>query len=201
MSTKTISQRGQGFGSNPVSIVSSIDGQQVFAGTVPTLDQPVVIGLDSTPQIFTWTVPISFAGTQSLSIDVTGGDLVLTFTGGDFAPMDGPSTRGPGIYTVLYHQTIGEVTVPDPFVDVVIDGKPMSRSAEPDGQWHWYIPEGTNFSATVNITQGLDYPEWQESRKYPENGCVTNAGQIYKALQTVPRNTAITDTVYWQLQS
>lgn len=200
MSTRTILQTGQGFGSNPVNVVVSIDGQQVFAGTVPTLDQPPVIGLDMSPEIFTWAVPISFAGTQALSIDVTGGDLVLTFTGGDFTPLAGPSTGGPGFYSPLSTQIIGEQSVPDPFRNVVINGQSVARFAEPDGQWHWLVPEGTNFSATVEITAGLDYPEWNVSNSYPENGCVITAGQIYKALRDVPADTAITDTVYWQPQ-
>lgn len=203
MSIRTIMQTGQGFGPGPVSIVASIDGQQVFAGTVPTLDEAPVLPLDDTPQIFSWTVPISFAGTQALSIDVIGGDLVLTFSGGDFRPMSGPSTSGAGAFGILSWQTVDGQQVPDPLTNVIIGEESVQRTvdAEDTGQWHWLIPEGQNFSATVNIDAGLDYPSWLVTNVYPQAGCVIDAGQVYKALQVVQANTAITNTAYWQPQS
>lgn len=151
MIMRTFKQLGQAYGITPCTITASIDGNQVYSGTVPTVDEPIPslpnsdlsIGQD----LFTWQNPLEFAGTQTMTITVQGSPLMLTDTMANYL---GAATANGKFLPVL----LGT----DPMSNVTIDGVAMDRAAEPVGQWYWYIPVNSTFEATVTITAGWTPP-------------------------------------------
>jgi hypothetical protein len=181
MTTRTFKQLGQGYGSVPTSIVVTLDGTEIFSGPISTLDQPLPTFPDSGNsygiEIFSWTDEVTFAGSKSLSISVSGSPLLLTDTQAnyilipnpDYSPPDpkNPTTEpvvpefisgGANVYGTFYFETIDTVTYSDPFTDEAIDGTAQSGPPDPSlpGQWYWKIPAGSTFTATVNIQPGVE---------------------------------------------
>ena len=77
MSNRTIQIKGYGYGSTTCSANVSYNGNTVFSGTIPTLDQAQPLSLPSEQvTIFTFEIDLSTAGTFPLIINVTGGNLV-----------------------------------------------------------------------------------------------------------------------------
>jgi len=77
MSNRTIQILGYGYGSTTCSATVSYNGNTVFSGTIPTLDQAQVFVISSEQvTIFTFEIDISTAGTFPLIINVTGGNTV-----------------------------------------------------------------------------------------------------------------------------
>ena len=156
MTTRIFKQTGQAYGSTPASITATIDGTVVYTGSVPTLDTPVpsLPTTMLTPEIFTWTNTVAFAGTQSYSIAVTGSPLLLDFTGADHCIANNVSE-----FYNFYTYEISGVTVADPFTDVTINGVAMQRGPDNStlpGQWQWLIPAGSTLTATLNVNAGIE---------------------------------------------
>jgi hypothetical protein len=157
MTTRNFIQYGQAYGSTPASITATIDGTVVFSGPVTTVDLPLPgrgnTSVSDLPTLFTWTNTVEFVGAQSFSIAVTGCQLVLDCTAADNTAANSISE-----FCSFYKQTIGNVTVYDPFTNVTIDGMAMQRGPNNDelsGQWQWLIPAGSTFTATLNVDAGF----------------------------------------------
>jgi len=167
MTTRTFQQYGQGYGSTPVVIVATVNGEQVYSGTVPTIDQP----LPSLPQldvtignvVFTWSGTVNFAGTQQMQISVSNGTFLLCDTYANYIteidPVSGNViSSGSDNYGAFFYQTIDGVTYGDPLTDEKLDGVVLQPTQDPilAGQFYWRIPAGYTFTATVNINAGLE---------------------------------------------
>jgi hypothetical protein len=77
MSNRTIQILGYGYGSTTCSANVSYNGNTVFSGTIPTLDQAQILVVSSEQvTIFTFEIDVSTAGTFPLIINVTGGNTV-----------------------------------------------------------------------------------------------------------------------------
>ena len=162
-------QLGMGYGVSPVSITASVNGSQVFSGTVPTLDQPVPGDITPVqpPQetCFSWTEPdTSWTGTRSFQLVNTGSGIfriTRTQAIGDLSAEDGWS----GVFFQEISTPAGNVAFTDPFTEVSIDGVPQSRPeyAGHYGQWHWTVAPGSTFTATLNVNQ----PAWIPDPEYP----------------------------------
>jgi hypothetical protein len=155
MTTRNFKQTGQAYGATPASITATIDGTVVYTGPVPTVDTPLpsLPANVVTPEIFTWTNTVAFAGTQSYSIAVIGSPLLLDFTGADHCIANNVAEFGS-----FYTYEIGGVTIVDPFTNVAIDGVAMQRgpdNSKLSGQWVWLIPAGSTLTATLNVNAGV----------------------------------------------
>jgi hypothetical protein len=97
---------------------------------------------------------VAFAGTQSYSVAVTGSPLLLSWTAADYCVANNVSQ-----FDTFYAYEIGGVTVVDPFTNVAIDGVARTRGPNNStlaGQWHWLIPAGSTFTATLNVNAGVE---------------------------------------------
>jgi hypothetical protein len=104
MTTRTFQQRGQAYATGPVIVAASINGVEVFNGSVPVLNslvpstpeeiQPLVA-----PVLFSWSEDVNFEGTRSMHITVSGGSLLLKNTYANYGlAFDGnPVTRYAGL--------------------------------------------------------------------------------------------------------
>jgi len=152
MPDKIITQRAQGYGNQPVTITVQIDGATVFNGTVSTLDEPPPalptfwtpeLGVDS----WSWTVDPAFQGTQTMTVSIDNGELLICDT--FYTLSDYPGK----IRHLAFGQDLGNVQVSDPFTAVSINGvlQDLIRDADHAGQWVWQLTGGDQFACTVNI--------------------------------------------------
>ena len=82
MANRTLQFYGYAYGTTPVQLNAHINGEVVFSGTVPTVDQPLPVGdvpdMSSAPVLFTVAdsalVPTEFSGSLPMTISVATGD-------------------------------------------------------------------------------------------------------------------------------
>lgn len=172
MTMRTIKQQGQLYGLGPATVIAKIEGVEIFNGTLPTLNQPLPSLPDSSPitviDLFSWGEEVSFAGTRSLEIFVTGATLLLTDTLANYYPISTPTTppaspipstsSGPDDFGWVSFIMDNDIVVSDPLSDVSINGKTVSADLGTGyyGQWYWRVPTGSLFNATVTVMQGVE---------------------------------------------
>ena len=157
MTTRTFKQFGQGYGATPAVVTASIGGTVVFSGDIPTVDSPIpslpnptVIGTE----LYTWTNTVDFAGTQSFSLTVQNSTVLLTDSFADYIIANDSTQFG-----VFYSYTVGNILISDPFTGEAIDGIALQRKSDDSeltGQWYWKIPAGSTFTATLNVSAGVE---------------------------------------------
>lgn len=91
MTNRTIKVIGQGYSATPVSVLAQVNGNVVYSGTVPTVNEDISVTDDADPghvaiqqalqanqtTLFTFDVDVAFAGTVGLTIDVSGGPIYI----------------------------------------------------------------------------------------------------------------------------
>lgn len=83
MTNRTIRFYGKGFGATPAEMTVTLDGTEIFSGTVVTLDQPLDISTiptwpDNFYDInFTAELPVLFDGEKPMTVTVTNGTVVV----------------------------------------------------------------------------------------------------------------------------
>lgn len=178
MTVRTFKQQGAVFApiNSNVNLVAKINGQEVFNGSVSTINEPYPINnwTDDVIDLFTWTDETALSSTtnllvslsQDLEITVTGGTLMLRDTLANFCIS--PSNSNPGtfvssgpdffglIYSERYNDT--DTMLTDPLTNVTIDDVPQRARHEdgPMGQWIWKIESGSTFTATVTTNNGFE---------------------------------------------
>lgn len=158
MTTRTFIQNGQGYGPTPVAIVAKIDGNVVFSGNVPTVNQPLPIlpdpNVNITTNLYTWTNDLTFSGEQDFELTVENGTLLLTKSLANYSDLVPLSTEE---YNPFFYEIIDGVKIYDAFTNEKIDGVTQIEHPDPaslTGQWWWVIPSGSTFTATLNIMAG-----------------------------------------------
>lgn len=151
--SRIFQQLGQAYGSSDVSVTVQLDGNTVFSGSVPAVDQPVsspTPGADLTSEVFRWTDANEGTGNRTISITATGGTLRL---GKTLAQID---SAQPDVFDFC-HAILTEGENADPLRDVTIDGVSKPRLDDPSltGQWWWDIESGSTLAATLNVNIAL----------------------------------------------
>ena len=159
MTTRTFRQRGQAFGSSPVTITAKLDGVEIFNGTTPTLNEPFKLtgfdpdsnALDLGEVLFSWTGDSTFSGTKALEITVGSGFLVLMNTSANHPPyimLDDPENE----WAPVYYTQIDDVAYTNPWSNMIIDGKPQHPNNDIPGQTYWLVPPGSTMTVDLNVT-------------------------------------------------
>jgi len=157
MTTRTFKQFGQGYGATPATVTAIIGGTTVFSGNVPTVDSPMpsLPDLEVTgTELYSWTNTVDFAGTQSFSLSVQNSTVLLMYSFADYYVANNSAEFGP-----CYSYALGNILICDPFTDVAIDGISLQRGTDENqlsGQWYWTIPAGSTFTATLNVSAGVE---------------------------------------------
>jgi hypothetical protein len=176
MANRTVRFLGQGYGATPATITVAVNGNVVFSGSVPTLDQagPGPTGLAYADQqvLCEYTgLAADFAGELPVTIQVTGGELVVFGEIlANFASIVNKSTSTPDtsgadgfirICTTSTAPVATEDTPNDERNTVTIDGEaatpPNPRPTGKFGTWFWPISVGSTFAFNVTVAQGRDY--------------------------------------------
>ena len=148
--TRTLQFFGQAYGNTPVTMVASIDGTELFNGTVSTVAGPAPLGLDTTEQtlLFTISFPGDAEGRGSfpMTVAVNGGDsAILGIVKANYEPIaDG--NRGPDIF--------GPVFNGDARSNVAIDGVVQPVPVVEDGKkgsYAWLVHSGSVLSHNLNL--------------------------------------------------
>jgi len=160
MTTRTFKQYGYGISTTdqPVTITVTLDGQEIFNGAIPS---DIESSADS--ELFTWEMPLDFAGTQLYELTVQNGSLHLGRTQCNYSVNDYNAPEDFG-YCCIVQQNDNNFN--ECFSGVVVDGVQTDRVWEPLppvpdrvnfglGQWHWTIHE--TFSATLTVQTATHY--------------------------------------------
>lgn len=158
MTIRTFKQRGQAYGSSPVTIVATIDDVEVFNGVIPTTDSPYQLtGFDPDAdwatlgdELFSWTDDANFTGTKTLEISVSGGYLVLMNTIANYPFLTADNAENQ--WSFVYTNTVDGVLHTNPWSNMTINGQLQNPNTGVPGQTYWLLPPGSVMSCTVNIT-------------------------------------------------
>lgn len=146
MAIRTYTYLGQAYGTTPATVTVIVDGNTVYSGAVTTTDAPIPAWDQRSTisnEMFSWTDDETFFGAKSISIAVTGSDLLLSSI----------EAVAETANTVVRLGTDGEIDG-DPMVNVTIDGV----SQNPDrgdltGIWCWVIPAGGTLTADFTVSE------------------------------------------------
>jgi hypothetical protein len=165
MTVRTFKQLGQGFGPDPVGIIAKINDTIIFEGTVDAINEPFIISGENKEfnnVLFSWENTVDFSGTSNLEIVVTGpGAIVLSKIVANYVS-DLDIYLDPDSFGEFYHFTQNDIKIFDPLSDPKINGVDISRQRELDsdipliGQWHYAVMSDSTFTATVNISAGIE---------------------------------------------
>jgi hypothetical protein len=149
--TRTLQFFGQAYGDTPVTLVASIDGTELFNGTVSTIVGTAPLGLETADQVLLFTV--SFPGDAEgrgafpMTVAVNGGDsAVLGIVKANYEPIADGSNKGPDIF--------GPVFNGDARSNVAIDGVVQPLPVVEDGKkgsYAWVVHSGSTISCNLNL--------------------------------------------------
>jgi hypothetical protein len=157
MTTRTVKIFGLAYGSSPAEISVTLDGATVYAGTVPTLDQPVLTIPDpemvnATTEFCTFEIPMDFSGTIPMTCDVVAGTVIFAQILANYCTI---ANTNPVVGTGSdeYHNTTDRGV--DARSNVVINGvpKPAISEAPPGSLWHT-LSVGSTLSYDLNVIAG-----------------------------------------------
>jgi hypothetical protein len=159
MTTRTIKQTGQAFGSSPTIISAKINGAEVYNGPVSTLHEPMrrYNNPDEVfPELFSWTTDTNFAGTQQMEIAVSNGQLVIADTVSNYtfsSPSNKSDVFGP-VYVNAVPGETGNVMYTNAITAISINGVFQEHALTNGalGQTYWPLESGDVFTCTVKIT-------------------------------------------------
>lgn len=167
MITRTFKQLGKAYGAEPLSMRVTLDGEEIFNGPVPTVDEPGPdwpnIVWPFGDELFTWTEDIDYAGTKELKIQVLGdGYVLLTSSLANYVCVEASVNPyitvpgGPEVFNGFYSQKFDGYEIHDPLTNVKIGGVVQETDQGPTvtGQWSWHIPGGMEFSCNVSVNKG-----------------------------------------------
>ena len=130
------------------NVIVTLGGVEIYNGTVPYTGPPD--GVSSLP-LFEWTNTIDYMGESILTVVPVDCQITLSLTINNYAVDSGNAeTFG----QMDYLQLVDGETCQDPFTNVVVNDEPRQRGATLQGQWHWTIPDGFHFAATLNTEPG-----------------------------------------------
>ena len=159
MITRTVKVLGWGTGS--AEITATLDGETVFSNSVDLVEMTADNESEQTaPTLFTFEIPMDFAGTKQMVITVAGapvrfGQIVANYT--EIAMGEITYSSGADIYTDVTERDGAGIA--DPRGDeVIIDGqKHKANRLIGKGTWHWTVNPGSTFKHGITVSNaGLE---------------------------------------------
>ena len=153
MANRTIRICGWGTGQTPAVITALVDGEQVFSGTVDLVElNELNQGEHNAPVLFTFEVPMDFAGTKHMKVTVADATVRFAYIQANYVNTGGFSTGAEGFSDA--GQWIDGVK--DARTNVVINGIKQAVNRDMGyGAWHWFIGPGSIFEHDIVISAAL----------------------------------------------
>jgi hypothetical protein len=161
MTTRTVKVLGWGIENGSANITAVLDGKTVFDGQVNLVIMTADNESEQTaPTLFTFEIPMDFAGTKQMTISVAGnpvrfGQIVANYTEVKMGAITYSS--GADIYADVTE--IDPAGIADPRGDaVIIDGqKYEANRLIGKGTWHWTVNPGSKFEHDITVSNaGLE---------------------------------------------
>ena len=131
------------------TVIVTLGGVEIYNGTVPYTGPPG--STDTSQTLFQWTNSIDYMGASIMTVTSVDCKITLGVTFNNYATADGDEASfGP----MDYLQIVDGETCQDPFTNASINEEALQRTGTPTGQWHWIIPDGFHFAATLNTEPG-----------------------------------------------
>lgn len=167
MTTRTIQFLGQGYNSEPVTVTATWNGNTIFNGSIPTVDEPLPPG-DFTPAeiMFTQSVELTLQAEIPMSIEVLTGTLMVGRIVGNYANVyttEGNVTTitssGPNIYMAINNSHNNQdPSLSDVRSNVLINGAsvPTPRNPATTGTWCYQVAAGSTITCLVDLDSGCE---------------------------------------------
>jgi hypothetical protein len=155
MTNRTIQVHGQGIGAIPAAITVTFNGNVVFSGEIPTLNQPISQNIENPPVLFSFEVPVDTHGQFPQTVTVNSGTVAFGFISANYNQYPGATTSPEDTYLSVNYmawENESEYAV-DPRQNVTIDGVLVpaeSESLQGSTLW-WNINQGSVFSYDLVI--------------------------------------------------
>ena len=153
---------GQGYGDTPVNLVASINGTELFNGTVSTVPVPATppLGLALADQVLLFSVEFAGAPAAGQNIPTTHGawPMTVTVSGGNSVilgiikanyeptPPTGETNNGPDVFGGIFNGDARSNVA----IDGVVQTEPVREEGK-KGSYAWTVPTGSTLSCTLNI--------------------------------------------------
>lgn len=169
MSTRTIQFLGQGYGNTPVTVDAVWNGNTIYSGAVPTVNETIPTFLSTTEAnneiLFTTDVDVTYQADVPMTITVTSpGALVVGQIYGNYANVYTQTgntwtitSSGPTTFLAVNNNINDlDASVGDVRNNPTLDGVPLVpvRGPSENGTWPWTIPSGSTLSCSIDLDSG-----------------------------------------------
>lgn len=158
MTMRTVKLLGQGFGATPAEILVTLNGNVIYTGAVPTLDQPVYslpnLELTSaTLELCNFEIAMDFSGTIPMTCTVLAGTVIFAQIQANYFLTDVSFTRpasgtGPNGFHNINSLSDARSNV---FIDNVAQAV---NNTELPGTWWYKLSSGSVLSYDLNVKAG-----------------------------------------------
>jgi hypothetical protein len=175
MTNRTVQIMGLGIGSEPATVVATVNGSQVFNSTVETIDEafPALPGnvevANTMVSLFTFNIPVELSGDLPMTVTVANNPVIfgpVLANYGNVVNTTGNTTTfsssGATTFLNIYRPWPNPdgTIITDCRSNVVIDG--VAQTITPEirgdllGTWWWAIQPGSTLSYDLLVTAGLE---------------------------------------------
>ena len=150
---------GQGYGDTPVNLVASINGTELFNGTVSTVPGTPPLGLALADQVLLFSVEFEGVAAPGKTYATSSGSFPMTVTvsGGDSVILGiikanyeltgvGTDNNGPDIFGGIFNGDARSNVA----IDSVVQPAPVLEEGK-KGSYTWLVPTGSTLACTLNI--------------------------------------------------
>ena len=170
MTTRTVQFLGQGYSTppaeglalTPCTITATVSGNQVFSGTIATLESSDILRLPGEQQVlFTFEIPLVTGNvpyTLPVSLAITGDDVYLEQIDANYNNNAGNTTGPTGFGAISSGDARSNVVVTN--ATYVSTPPPDPRPPGTEGTWGWEIETAAGQTSTMtfdmNVQPGLE---------------------------------------------
>lgn len=162
MTNRTVKFLGQAYGTSPVDITVTVNGETVYTGPVPTLNQPMSVwplNNDECVTLFTTQNPVDFAGTIPMTVRVNSGyGIKFVIALANYVPVPNP-VYTPEQFAIVTSPDGGQQTL-DIFTALATPPFTSAEIAEladptlPDAQYRALL---SAHGLSIYVSGGVDY--------------------------------------------
>lgn len=163
MSNRTFLQLGQGYSNAAATVIVKVDGETVYMGSVPTVNEPVPVdfawGKDHRVILWQWQKPLAHRAAQAIEVTVTSGRVLMLMAVSDNTDIVGIKSTWNIVegMTELTNPVTGLVEDFGPFhsddawSDVKINGRAQPLWSSTRGQSFWLLHNGDVLTGNINM--------------------------------------------------
>lgn len=162
MYNRTVRVFGQGFGSTPASITATLNGNVVFNGEIPTVDEPPTVSIENPPILFEFEVPLNTNGNIPQTITINNGTVVFAGISANYNQLPSDPAAPTVFASISWRANYkanpqpGDILGVDPRANPKIDGvlvTPTPYTQEGSVCW-WTISQGSVFEYDLVVVPG-----------------------------------------------